>query len=338
MADTVTISGLLEQITTDRNTIRTWVKNIGKAEDSAKLTALASTISKIPVYNPSGTVNPGNTYRIEPGYYTGGTVTGVEGEGQYDLQSVTVTPTKEQQSITPDEGIYGLSEVTVEAIPTEYQNVSSVTATAETVLSGSSFVNKDGGVVNGNMANVGKQTHTLDTTENNTSVAITKGYHDGSGSVSLVTETKSCTPNESTQNVIPSQGRVLKTVTVNPIPSEYVSAKTEIENAKKTGTTADQVLTGEAFINSEGKSDTGRMPNNPAETHTITTQGGSFTIPKGYHSGNGKVVAQLTASTPITGEINGIDKLTVEVPAGYYSASSTVTFNDQALIIELQKI
>lgn len=39
------------------------------------------------------------------------------------LQSkVGIVPTKKSQQITPDDGYYGLSKVTIAAIPDEYQN------------------------------------------------------------------------------------------------------------------------------------------------------------------------------------------------------------------------
>lgn len=58
---------------------------------------------------------------------------------------------------------------------------------------------------------------------------------------------------------------------------------------------AAQVLSGRTFYNLNPKSKlTGTMTNRGAVTKTITTQGGSYTIPAGYHSGSGKVKASLT--------------------------------------------
>lgn len=102
------------------------------------------------------TVKEGEIYTIPKGYHNGaGTVTGVAGGGNYSLQQKEVTPTKSQQSLTPDEGYYGLSGVIVKAIPDAYQDTSSVTATAADVLANKIIVNSDGELITGTMPNNG---------------------------------------------------------------------------------------------------------------------------------------------------------------------------------------
>lgn len=58
-----------------------------------------------------------------------------------------------------------------------------------------------------------------------------------------------------------------------------------------------QVLSGYT-IGTENGLVSGTMPNNGAINQTITTQGGQFTIPAGYHNGQGKVTANFANLTP----------------------------------------
>lgn len=66
--------------------------------------------------------------------------------------------------------------------------------------------------------------------------------------------------------------------------------------------TADKLLAGATAHNSANEPITGTMPNNGAVTKTLTTSETSYTIPKGYHSGSGKVnvVTQTKSVTPTT--------------------------------------
>lgn len=135
----------------------------------------------------SATVQEGDTYTIPAGYHNGsGTVSGVSGGGNYTLQSKNITPTKSQQSVTPDSGFYGLSDVTVAPIPEAYQNVSAVNAAAGDVLSGKVIVDATGASVTGTMANNGAVSRTLDATNGNQSYTIPAGFHNGNGAVNIV--------------------------------------------------------------------------------------------------------------------------------------------------------
>lgn len=97
--------------------------------------------------------------------------------------SKTITPTKSAQTAQPDNGYDGLAQVTVEAIPAAYQDVTGVTATAANVLTGSKFVNSSGTLTSGTMPNNGTLSSTIDGLET-TSVSIPKGYTDG-GTIAL---------------------------------------------------------------------------------------------------------------------------------------------------------
>lgn len=184
----MSVATQLTRITTDRNTIRNKLVSMGLATATDNLDDLASAVAGITNQgSPSANIQEGQTYSILPGYYTGGTVTGVAGGGDYDLQAKTVTPATTQQVITPDDGYYGLSQVTVNAIPTNYADVSSVTATADKVLAGSAFVTASGVLTAGTMVNNGAISGSIDGLTT-TSYSVPAGYHNGSGTVSLTSD------------------------------------------------------------------------------------------------------------------------------------------------------
>ena len=283
----MSISTYIASIESSRNTIRNKLVELGMSASSDKLDKLAIAIEGIINQGAvSVTVQEGDTYTIPAGYHNGnGTVSGVAGGGNYSLQSKTATPTKKQQTIAPDSGYYGLSGVTVSAIPEAYQDVSSVTAAAGDVLTGKVIVTADGTVTPGEMINNGAVERTLDATTIN--YTIPKGYHNGSGKVQLVLETKSVTPTKSTQNIAPTSGKVLSKVTVDPIPDAY-------QDVSGVTATAANVVDGNYFVDKTGTLVEGTMTDRGSVSATIdglTTT--SYTIPAGKHSGSGTV--SLTA-------------------------------------------
>ena len=281
----MSIATEISRIQTDRNTIRNKLIDFGLAESTSNLDALATAVDGIVNCGAvSAQVQEGDTYTIPKGYHNGsGTVSGVAGGGNYNLQSKTVTPTKQQQAITPDAGYYGLSDVTVNAIPQAYQDVSSVTAAAGDVLTGKVIVTAAGKVTAGTMANNGAVSKVL--TAADPSYTVPQGYHTGAGTVSIDPEAKTVTPTKSQQTVSPSEGKVLSTVTVEAIPDQYV------DSSDATATAA-QILDGAtAYVG--GELIEGSMPNNGAANQTLDTTTQSYTIPAGYHSGKGTVNVSL---------------------------------------------
>ena len=279
----MSVATYIASIEASRNTIRNKLVELGLAQSGDKLDKLAAAIEDIINQGAvSVTVHEGDTYTIPAGFHNGnGTVSGVSGGGNYTLQAKTATPTKKQQAIAPDSGYYGLSGVTVNAIPEVYQDVSSVTATAADVLTGKVFVTADGTVTPGEMINNGAVDKTLDATT--ITYTIPKGYHSGSGKVQIVLETKSVTPTKSAQEVTPTAGKVLSKVTVAAIPDKY-------QDVSGVTATAAKVLDGAVFVDSTGAEVEGTMANKGAVTATIdglTTT--SYTVPAGYHDGSGTV-------------------------------------------------
>ena len=313
----------ISRLTTARNTIRDKLIDLGMATSTSKLDALADAIDDIANRGAiSATVQEGDTYTIPAGYHNGsGTVSGVAGGGNYTLQSKSITPTKSQQSVTPDSGYYGLSDVTVAAIPEAYQNVSSVTAAAGDVLANKIIVDATGASVTGTMTNNGTVNRTLDASTGNQSFTIPSGYHSGSGKVNIVLETKNATPTTSSQDITPTSGKVLSKVTVAAIPSNY-------QDTTNVDAVAGDVLAGKIIVTDSGEVE-GTMTNNGAVSKTLdaTTNNQSYTVPAGYHNGSGTVSITLETKTatpttstqnitPTSGKV--LSKVTVNpIPANY---------------------
>lgn len=274
----------ITRIQTARNKLRTKAVELGIGTSTDKLPALADAFDGI--VNRGGIsaqVQEGDTYTIPAGLHDGtGTVSGVSGGGNYTLQSKTATPTKTQQSIAPDTGYYGLSAVTVAAIPDAYQDVSSVNAGAGDVLANKIIVDAEGNVVPGTMPNVGSVSKTLDATTGNQSYTVPEGKHSGSGTVNIVLETKTATPSASSQDITPTAGKVLSKVTVAAIPTQYGDTTGDDAVAANllAGTSAHSNSNGAAVLIE------GSMPENGAISGTIdgmTTT--SYSIPAGHTSG-----------------------------------------------------
>lgn len=324
MPEGTNIATQITRIANDRNTIRNKMIDFGLAESTANLDALATAVSGIANNGAvSAQVKEGETYTIPKGYHNGsGTVSGVAGGGNYNLQSKSIAPTKSQQNVTPDEGYYGLSDVTVQAIPQAYQDVTSVTAVAGDVLANKVIVGADGSIITGTMPNNGAVAQKLD--GETTSYTVPAGYHDGKGTVSVTVETKSATPTKEEQTITPTEGSLLSSVTVGAIPAEYV------DTTDGTATAA-QILTGRtAYV--AGEKVTGTMPNNSPAATVLDTETASYTIPAGYHDGTGSVSLSLETKSatptkaqqtiePSDGKV--LSAVTVEaIPAQYVDTSS----------------
>lgn len=264
-----------------RNKIRTWEVGLGIATSTDKLDDLATKAAAIKNQGAvDANVKEGETYTIPAGYHNGsGTVKGVAGGGNYTLQTKKITPTKEQQSVVPDAGNYGLSSVTVEAIPENYQDVSAVTVVEGDVRANKVFIKADGSTAAGTLADNGAVTKTLDVTADNQSYTVPAGIHNGKGTVSITLEEKTATPTKKAQDITPTAGKVLSKVTVAAIPAAY-------QDVTGVTATAADVLVGKKIVDAEGTVITGTMADNGTITATIdglTTT--SYTIPAGKTSG-----------------------------------------------------
>jgi hypothetical protein len=347
----MSISVELSRLQANRNTIRAKLVELGLATSTDKLDVLATALENLINRGAvNAEVKEGETYTIPAGYHDGsGVVSGVSGGGNYTLQAKSVTPTKKQQAVSSDEGYYGLSSVTVAAIPDNYQDVSSVTAVADEVLTGKVYVTADGTVVTGTMVNNGAVSKSLNVTT--ISYTIPKGFHSGSGKVTITLEEKTVTPTKSAQTITPTSGKVLSKVTVAAIPDEY-------QNVTNVDAGAADVLAGKTIVDATGAEVEGTMVNNGAKTSELSA-GGSYTIPAGYHNGSGKITAKSLASQTVGtaaateilsgetawvggskltgtmanngatgGNIDGLTVTSVTIPAGYTTGGSVELTDD----------
>ena len=271
----------ITRLQTARNKLRTWLVGLGLAASTDKLDALTDKAAAIKNNGAvDANVKEGESYTIPAGYHNGsGTVKGVSGGGNYNLQAKSVTPTKEQQSVAPDQGYYGLSAVTVGAIPENYQDVSATTAAPGDVLANKVFIDADGVTQAGTMPDNGAVEKVLDATTGNQEYTVPAGKHSGEGKVSVALETKSATPAEAAQDITPTKGKVLGKVTVGAIPEKYKDVSGVTAGAA-------DVLDGKFIVDATGAKIEGTMANNGAIAKTIDglTQT-SAAIPAGYTSG-----------------------------------------------------
>jgi hypothetical protein len=169
------------------------------------------------------------------------------------------------------------------------------------------------------------------------SYTIPAGYHNGSGTVKGVSgggnynlQAKTVTPTKEQQSVTPDAGYYgLSGVTVGAIPENF-------QDVSATTAAPADVLANKVFIDADGVTQAGTMPDNGAVEKVLdaTTGNQEYTVPAGKHSGTGKVSVVLETKsatpaeaaqdiTPTKGKVLG--KVTVSAIPDKYKDVSGVT-------------
>ena len=276
-----------------------------------------------------------------------------------ELQKKTATPTKSSQTITPDSGYDGLSEVDINPIPVEYiipPGELSVTSNGKKDVTQYSSIDVD---IEPNLQSKSatptksSQTVTADSTYDGLSSVtvnpIPNEYIIPSGSKSITAngtsdvtayasvsvdvqpdlQTKTATPTTSTQEITADSAYDgLSKVTVNPIPSQYIVPSGNLDITANGSTNVKNYETVNVDV----------QPTLRSESVT-PTESSQTVMPGTGYDGLSSVTVGAISSTYVGSEIDRrtssdltASGATVTVPAGYYSsqASKSVATATQA--------
>ena len=184
-----------------------------------------------------------NAVDMQGGFVSGGS-SGVK------LQSKTVTPSENTQTVNPDSSYDALSSVTVEAISNTYIGSSVTKKSAATYTPGTSNQSiASGQYLSGAQTIKGDSNLIASNIKKGVTIFnVTGSYNEATGGPTL--QSKIVSPSESTQTVSPDSGyNGLSKVTVNAISSTYVGSDvTKKSAATYTPKTTDQSIASGQYL------------------------------------------------------------------------------------------
>lgn len=267
------------------------------------------------------------------GVRTAGTYSG--GGSTINLQSKTATPSESAQTITPDSGYDGLSQVSVRAISSTYIG-SDIERKDDTDLtvSGASVIVPAGYYEDQVSKSVATATQATPSISVNSTGLITATATQSAGYVTAGTKTKTSqmttqaaktvTPSTTSQNAVSAGVYTTGAVTVGPIPSEYIVPSGTLSITQNgsgidvSGYAAVNVaVDGSSPISLQTKTAT---PSESQQTVTPDTGYGglsSVTVEAIDSEYVGSDVARRTSSNLTA------SGATVTAPAGYYASSAS---------------
>ena len=139
-------------------------------------------------------------------------------------------------------------------------------ATNDKILSSYETIDGNGNKLTGTMVNNGSVSKQLDVST--TSYTIPEGYHNGSGKVTVSTETKTVSPTTSQQTVTPTSGKVLSGVTINAMPT--ATQATPSISVSSSGLITASATQSAGYVSAGTKSATKQLTTQAAKTITPT--------------------------------------------------------------------
>ena len=327
-----------KQLTTQSAKTITPSSSAQVAVGAGKYTTGDITVSAVPTETKTITAN--GTYSPSNGKYFSSVEVTVSSDA-VALQEKTITPTESTQVVDPDNGYGGFSSVTVIGIPSTYVGSGVATKGATTIIPSASQQTAVSAntYVTGAITVAAVPSETKNITSNGTYTPSTgKWFSSVSVNISdtvFNTQTKSVTPTESKQTVIPDAGYDgLSSVTVGAISSTYIgsgitrkSAATYTPTESEQTIAAGQYLDGAQTISAIPSTYVGSgVPTQGAKTVTPSTSVQTAVSSGTYVTGNIKVAAMPTGvlSTPAINTNTGVVTAGVST-AGYLGTGATKT-------------